>query len=286
MKRFVKWCLILVGVLLAVGIGLRVAGAVMGGRAESNSYYARRWNDFSDHWGGFSHHWPVGGLLGETQTKNSGAIDDTITAIDVDVDCGDVTLRQGEYFSVSMAWNLRGFTLDYEVEDGVLKVESDSKSGFLNGVSGWKNEVTITVPVWAMLDKIDLSTNLGDVDVDVDAIFMVDEADLATNLGDVSCGNGMDARKLTAETDLGDVKVSLLWGKENYRWELETDLGKVSMDGETLTSAKLQSGKGTDRVEARSSLGDVSVRFGSGLRPETTWAFPNLHHPEHGYIHG
>lgn len=283
MKRFVKWCLILVGVLLAVGIGLRVAGAVMGGRAESNSYYAQRWNDFSGHWGGFSHHWPLGGLLGETQTKNSGAITDPITAIDVSVDCGDVTLRQGENFSVSMEWNLRGFTLDYEVEDGVLKVESDSKSGFLNGVSGWKNEVTITVPVWAMLDKIDLSTNLGDVDVD--AIFMVDEADLATNLGDVSCGNGMDARKLTAETDLGDVKVSLPWGKENYRWELETDLGEVSMDGETLTSAKLQSGKGADRVEARSSLGDVSVRFGSGLRPETAWAFPNTHHPEHGYIH-
>lgn len=278
MKRFMKWCLILAGVLLAVGVGLHVAGAVMGGRAESNSYFARRWDDFAGRWD-----WPVGGLLGETQTKDSGAITDPITAIDVSVDCGDVTLRQGENFSVSMEWNLRGFTLDYEVEDGVLKVESDSKSGFLNGVSGWKNEVTITVPVWAMLDKIDLSTNLGDVDVD--AIFMVDEADLATNLGDVSCGNGMDARKLTAETDLGDVKVSLLWGKENYRWELETDLGKVSMDGETLTSAKLQSGKGTDRVEARSSLGDVSVRFGSGLRPETAWAFPNTHHPEHGYIH-
>lgn len=282
MKRFVKWCLILTGVLLAVGIGLRVAGAVMGGRAESNSYYAQRWNDFSGHWGDFSHHWPLGGLLGETQTKDSGAINDPISAINVDVDCGDVTLRQGEYFSVSMAWNLRGFTLDYEVEDGVLKVESDSKSGFLNGVSGWKNEVTITVPVWAMLDKIDLSTNLGDVDVDVDAIFMVDEADLATNLGDVSCGNGMDARKLTAETDLGDVKVSLLWGKENYRWELETDLGKVSMDGETLTSAKLRGGKGPDRVEARSSLGDVSVRFGSGLRPETTWAFPTSGSLKHG----
>lgn len=279
MKRFMKWCLILAGVLLVTGIGLHVAGAVMGGRAESNSYFARRWDDFAGRWD-----WPMGGLLGETQTKNSGAITDPITAIDVSVDCGDVTLRQGENFSVSMEWNLRGFTLDYEVEDGVLKVESDSKSGFLNGVSGWKNEVTVTVPAWAMLDKIDLSTNLGDVDVD--AIFMVGEADLTTDLGDVSCGNGMDARKLTAETDLGDVKVSLLWGKENYLWELETDLGKLRVDGERqsgdVAGAKLRGGKGPDRVEARSSLGDVSVRFGSGLRPETAWAFPTSGSLKHG----
>lgn len=279
MKRFMKWCLILTGVLLAVGIGLRVAGAVMGGRAESNRYFARRWNDFADHWD-----WPMGGLLGETQTKDSGVINDAITAINVDVDCGDVTLRQGENFSVSMAWNLRGFTLDYEVEDGVLKVESDSKSGFLNGVSGWKNEVTVTVPVWAKLDKVDLSTNLGDIDVD--AIFMTDEADLTTNLGDVSCGKGMDARELTAETDLGDVKVALPWGKENYYWELETSLGELRVDGERqsgdVAGAKLRGGKGTDWVEARSSLGDVSVRFGSGLRPETTWAFPNADHLERG----
>lgn len=273
MKRFVKWCLILAGVLLVLGVGLHVVGAVMGGRAESNSYFARRWNDFAGHWD-----WPMGGLLGETKTKDSGVINDPITAIDVDVDCGDVTLRQGEYFSVYMEWNLRGFTLDYEVEDGVLKVESDSKSGFLNGVSGWKNEVTVTVPAWAMLDKVDLSTNLGDVDVD--AIFMVDEADLNTALGDVEC-EGVWAGELTAETDLGDVDVRLPGSRGDYRWELETSLGELSVNGEKqsgdVPGAKLRGGMGSNRVTANSSLGDVSVSF-------TGRDFSDYpYHDEHGY---
>lgn len=257
MKRFVKWCLILTGVLLAVGIGLRVAGAIMGGRAESNSYYARRWDDFAGHWD-----WPMGGLLGETQTKDSGAITDAISAIDVSVDCGDITLRQGECFSVSMAWNLRGFTLDYEIEDGVLKVESDSKSGFLNGVSGWKNEVTITVPTVCALKSLELSTNLGDVDVDAD--ITVTEADLSTALGDVEC-KGIWAEELTAGTDLGDVDVSLPGTRGDYRWELETSLGELAMNGEKQSGdapgAKLRGGKGVNYVTAHSNLGDVSVSF-------------------------
>ena len=40
MKRFMKWCLILTGLLLAVGIGLHTAGAAMGGRYESDAYFA------------------------------------------------------------------------------------------------------------------------------------------------------------------------------------------------------------------------------------------------------
>ena len=257
MKRFMKWCLILAGVLLAVGVCLHVAGAVMGGRAESNSYFARRWDDFAGRWD-----WPVGGLLGETQTKNSGAITDPITAIDVSVDCGDVTLRQGENFSVSMAWNLRGFTLDYEVEDGVLKVESDSKSGFLNGVSGWKNEVFITVPAVSALKSLELSTNLGDINVDAGII--VTDAELTTALGDVAC-KGVLAGELNAETDLGDVDVDLPWEKEKYLLDLETDLGELWVDGERqsgdVAGARLRCGTGSNRVNASSSLGDVSVKF-------------------------
>ncbi len=81
MKRFTKWCLILAGLLLSVGIALHAAGAVMGGRAESGGYFVGRWENFTDRWEN------IGGLLGETQTKESGAIADTITAIEVDVDC-------------------------------------------------------------------------------------------------------------------------------------------------------------------------------------------------------
>ena len=284
MKRFMKWCLILTGLLLAVGMGLHTAGAAMGGRYESDAYFARRWGDFADRWDGISGHWRyLGGLLGTPQSKDSGAIDETINAIEVDVDCGDVRLSQGENFAVYMEWNLRGFTMDYKVEDGVLKVESESKSGFLNGVSGWKNEVTITVPSLAGLKKVDLNTNLGDIDVtascvvgdlqlttnlgdiDVDAPITATGADLNTDLGDVEC-KGVLAGELNVKTNLGDADVDLPWEKDRYLWELETSLGELKMDGEKQSgdvggAHKLRGGTGSNRVTVRSDLGDVGVSF-------------------------
>ncbi len=171
-------------------------------------------------------------------------------------------LRRGECFSVSMEWNLRGFTVDYEIKDGVLKVESDSRSHFLNGLSGLKNEVTITVPAECTLDSLELSTNLGDIEVD--AAFTVNKADLSTNLGDVEC-EGIWTAELTAETDLGDVDLRLPGSKGDYLWKLETSLGELRVDderqsGDTM-SAAIRGGKGSNRVNAGSSLGDVSLNF-------------------------
>lgn len=259
MKRFAKWCLIVAGVLLALGVGLHAAGAAMGGRAESGAYFAQRWDDVSGRW-----YRPIGGLLGTPQTKDSGPITDAISAIDVDVDCGDVILQQGDCFSVSMEWNLRGFTLDYAVENGVLKVESDSKSGFLNGVSGWSNQVTITVPEWTVMKKVELSTNLGDVSMAA-ANFYVYEADLSTDLGDVSWSDTQCLRELDAETSLGDVDVCLPGSQGDYRWQLETSLGELSVNGETQNGdapgAELHGGTGECRINASSSLGDVNMSF-------------------------
>lgn len=257
MKRFTKWCLILAGLLLSVGIALHAAGAIMGGWAESGNYFAGHWENFTDRWEN------IGGLLGETQKRESGAITDPITAIDVDVDCGDIILRQGECFSVSMEWNLRGFTVDYEVKDGVLKVESDSRSHFLNGLSGMKNEVTITVPAGSTLNSLELSTNLGDIKVD--AAFTVDKADLSTDLGDIECEN-IWAAVLTVETDLGDIDIRLPGSKDDYLWKLETSLGELRVDkermnGDTAVNTSIRGGKGSNRVNASSSLGDVSLSF-------------------------
>lgn len=286
MKRLIKWSLILAGLLLTVGVGLHTAGAVMGGGAESSRYFARHWEDFTDHWGGIASHWGhMDGILGETERRDSGALTDPVTAIDVDVDCGDITLREGKCFSVSVAWNFRGFTLDYELEDGVLKVESESRSSFLNGISGLENEVTITVPAGSALDSLELSTNLGDIDVD--AACTANETNLSTNLGNVKCV-GVWAAELTAESDLGDVDIRLPGSKGDYLWKLSTDLGKLSVDGErqsgSTVGAAIRGGTGKCRVEANSDLGDVSVRF-DGQDP-TLYPHHDEHFDDHTYHSG
>lgn len=268
MKRFMKWCLILAGVLLVTGIGLHVAGAVMGGRAESNSYFARRWDSVSDHWlGVLPRLEEIAGLEREMQQVSDEELTN-IHAIEVDIDYGDIGIapqvNNKETFSVFLFWNLRGYELNYTVENGILKVSDESWGRHFWGGSNSECSVLIRVPEWAVLNELDLSTDLGDVFVS-GASIIVNEADLSTNLGDVSWSDTHCIQELDAGTDLGDVSITMPWGRENYYWELETDLGEVTVDGAAqggdVVGGSSRGGTGDCFISASSNLGDVGLYF-------------------------
>lgn len=268
MKRFTKWCLILAGILLVLGIGLCTAGAVMGGGAESGSYFARRWNSASNYWlGGLSRLGEIAGIERELQQVSDEELTG-VRSIEVDIDYGDISIRpqvdNKETFSVFLYWNLRSYELNYTVEEGVLKVSDESWGKHFRGGPNSECSVIIRVPQWVVMGKMDLSTNLGDVSVSADN-FYVYEADLSTDLGDVNWSDTYCVRELDAGTDLGDVDVHLPGSQGDYRWELETDLGEVSVNGETQSGdapgAELQGGTGECRINASSSLGNVNMSF-------------------------
>lgn len=294
MKRAIKICLTLAGALFALGLVLHLAGSAMGGRRESVQYYEDHWeNIFQSGWGhisvnsdgvhvggengihvdsdgvsiGGDHGIHVGhhdgnGYSGKKQLLESGELTG-ITSIEVDVDCADIWIQEGESTSVSLDWNLSNYTMSYEVKDGVLKVEDESwgsSKAFSDIVISCK--VLVTVPSGTVLDRLDLYTDMGDIAVD--AAVSAKKVNLSVDMGDISC-LGLQAKELEAESALGDIMLHLPGGREDYTWELETSMGELLLDGEEqsggLGTITNYGGSGKSKVEVTAALGNVEVYF-------------------------
>lgn len=291
MKRAVKISLSLAGGLCVVGIALWLAGFFMGGRAEVNRYYADRWNTFpwqslfgpirvnteGVHIGGengihvdsdgvsiggehgiqVGHH-SESGHSGRKQQLETGALTG-VTSVEVDVDCGDVWVQEGDEVSASLSWNLNNYDLSYHVENGVLKVESESWGIGHIGTLNINCKVIVTVPAGTALDELEISTDLGDVEVDADVT--VRKAELSTNLGDVVCRN-LQARELDAESDLGDITVAVPAECKDLSYDLSTDLGTVYFNGQSQKNPTVKvSSDQKYYVEAKTSLGNVKLEY-------------------------
>lgn len=295
MRRGIKICLSLAGALFALGLVLHLAGTVMGGRRESNQYFQERWDEISHNgvWGsmlvgsdgvqiggtngihvdsdgvhiGGEHGIHVGhgggsSYSGEKQVLESGELTG-ITAVEVDVDCGDVRVREGETWGVSLSWDLSNYAMTYQVQNGVLRVEDESWDGIKWGDNfNMECKAILTVPAGAALDGLDLSTDFGDIEVD--AAITATEADLSTSMGDINCRR-LQAGELDAESDMGDVTLQLPKTREAYTWKMETAMGELTEDGEKcsggLGEVAYRSGSGPNLVEAKTDMGDVALLF-------------------------
>ncbi len=284
MKRTLKLCLALAGGFLMLGLVCTAVGALMGGRADSDRYFREKWSgspwddalerveDLFDHAEQLDRHQEE--LLGHIPgSKGSGSYGesggtypislDDITAVQVDVDCADIRVQEGETPSVDLNWNLSNYAIGYEIEEGTLKVTSESW-GHSQLPDNFHIDCTVllTLPAGTRLDRLELSTDMGDVEAQ--AALTVNEAELSTDLGDVICQNLL-ADTLEAETDLGDVELHLPGKRADYYWELETNMGELSIDGEKQSGGMgelfCRGGNGEKQIEAGSSLGNVELWF-------------------------
>lgn len=295
MKKGIKLCLSLAGTLFVLGLALNLVGAAMGGRRESNRYFQDRWDEISydGEWGpilvgsdgvhiggtngihvdsdgvniGGEHgihvgHNGVGSYSGEKQLVESGELTG-ITSLDVDMDCGDISVQEGTGFSVSLVWNMDHYTMTYRVENGVLKVEDESWDGIKWGDNfNMECKATLTIPAGTALDALDLSTEFGDIEVD--AAITARSADLSTSMGDINC-QSLQADELDAESDMGDVILHLPGSREDYSWDLETNMGTLTVDGQRQSSGMGEisalGGYGPNYVKAQADMGDIQVHF-------------------------
>lgn len=292
MKTITKLCLCVAGVLFVVGLALNQVGSFLGGRAESAQYYEDRWSGFSwtdglgpirvnssgVHLGGEngihvdSSGVSIGGEKGiqvgrssvpegEKTVRESGALTG-ITAIEADLDCADIWVQEGEEISVSLSWNLSRYEMSYQVEDGLLKVEDESWGKGNGDNFSIDCKVIFTVPQGTHLERLDLSTDMGDIQVD--AGLTAKNAQLSTDMGDVTSRN-FAAEELSAESDLGEVVLHMPGSREDYTWDLGTSMGELTVDGTKrnggLGDISDRGGTGDKSIEAYTSLGDVELHF-------------------------
>lgn len=293
MKGAAKWFLATAGTLLVVGLLLRGVGFALGGRTESRCYFEDIWEDHDwgegSSWGairiapGEIHiggengihvdgesvdiggdrgihvgHRSGNGHSGQELLVESGVLTG-VTSIEADLDCGDIRVREGESLTLSLSWNLNNYTMRYQVENGVLKVEDESWGNAKNNQMNIKCEALLTIPAGTALDVLELSTGWGDIEVD--AAVTTREADLSTELGDVVCRK-LQAIELGVESELGDVTVAVPAECKGLSYSLSTDLGEVRLNGKTQKNPTVVvlSDNGY-YVEAETDLGDVDLEY-------------------------
>ena len=211
----------------------------------------------------------------------------TFESIDADISFGDITVFDGDDYSLSI-WqegDLGGYELKWEIKGGVLKIWDAKSGGFHMGFSGLTGkhslDVTITVPDGTVLEKVDVKTDLGDVFLS--NVYAAEKIEAKTALGDVECYDVHAPKKLTLKSDLGDVtlgmeelysgvdidletnlgqvEANLGCSELDCEYELKCSLGTVTVNGRNQGDKAERKGSYSYKLDAESDLGDVNVYF-------------------------
>lgn len=227
---------------------------------------------------------------------------EAFTRVEADIPLGDLTLRaEGDTFRIEAKFGgtTRGeaYRIECELMDATLNIygfpESINQTGSDQKCYA---EVTVTVPEGTLLDRVELDTALGDIDLcqvragSVNARTALgdvwtsgtaaDAITLRTNLGDVD-GKDLDAGSLTMRsslgdislecmpaaemelhTDMGEIDVELACSIGDCSYTLSTNLGTCSVDGSGQGKSARQTVSGSAyRLDATSNMGGVKLSF-------------------------
>jgi len=226
-------------------------------------------------------------IAGEAVQAEPGSMAGEFTDITVDIPMGDVTIRAGNTFGVSLSGFNGPYRPNYTIEDGRLSMQDwegsdgdiESLIESIASLKSLQGGVTITVPEGILLGQVEVRTALGDVTL---ADTAVDYANLKTDMGDISCGGLGGTTELVAETsmgnidlegwlplmaeletDMGDIHVAADCARERCQYELETSMGEVEIDGRKYADyAESVGGDTVYDLDAETSMGDIKVNFG------------------------
>ena len=216
---------------------------------------------------------------GRVLSGEEGTLDE-FTSIQVDIGLGDVMVLSGTDFYVELTDAADVFRPQAEVKNGTLKVTgAGTMEAFPFGGAQDGMQVVITVPEEYCLDSVSVSTGLGNVYISGIA---AEKTEVETGVGDVECTDVKVSELLKVESGAGDVS---LWASEpaletklevgvgaieagldcaerQCRYELETGIGSVTVNGRGYGSeVESRSGDCVYELKASCGTGSVSVDF-------------------------
>ena len=218
---------------------------------------------------------------------------DSFVSIDAEVSLANVTVTEGEDFTLSISSDstLGGYSLRWEVKNGVLKVR-DAGGGHMDitswedfknmfGVNASAMDVGITVPSGVRLTELKIKTGLGDVflsqldvekkleaetglgDIECYEVEAWDEVDLETGMGDVTLGVEVpySGVEYDLKTGMGTIEAQLNALEKDWDFEAKTGMGTVTLNGDSRGTKLERKGKGDYKLEAETGMGDINLYF-------------------------
>lgn len=218
---------------------------------------------------------------------------DEFHEIDVDVSIANVAVTGGEDYtlSISSESTLGGYSLKWEVKDGVLKIRDDGSAGHVNitswddfknvfGVNASAMDVVVTIPTGPIPKRVLVKTGLGDVflsglevdkkvkaetglgDIECYEVRVQDEVELETGMGDVTLGvdGAYNGVKFDLKTGMGTIEAQLNNKEAQWDYETKTGMGTVTVNGDSR-GTKAQRKGGSYELEAETGMGDIDLYF-------------------------
>ncbi len=218
---------------------------------------------------------------------------DPFLEIDVDASIANVTVTSGEDYTLFISSNatLGGYSLKWEVKDGVLKIRDDGSADHMNitswddfknmfGIDASAMDVAITVPD-GQLEKLKIKTGLGDVflsqlymeqkleaetglgDIECYEVEAWDEVDLETGLGDVTLGvsEAYSGAEYDLKTGMGTIEAQIDGLEKDWDYEAKTGMGTVTLNGDSRGTKLERKSKSDYTLEAETGMGDINLYF-------------------------
>lgn len=212
--------------------------------------------------GGTFYHLGSGWMAGGTHYGRGTAEQDiqleAFTGIDVEADLIDLSITEGDSYHLQYQYK-EGCVPEYKVKDGTLVITQElpfRRSGGWHGND--KCSLSVTVPVGADLDAIDIQTSIGDIYIgEVSA----SQCEIENDLGDCTIEKSSFG-SFDVYSALGDTKVS------------DTDLGDASMDDDmgdivvercTFDDLEIDASAGNVRVDTEQDLNGYQLDLGTSL---------------------
>lgn len=296
MKRSWSIMLKVAGALFLVGIVFSAAGMMMGAKTieyEDGEFVVGHQSAGSLFQFGLWHDDDKSYPVQSASTVNLP--DNTqIKEIEVEETIGNLRVVQGERWGIeyAVAFPEKFF---HQIDNGKLKIEYKREKNIAR-VKG-SEQITLTVPKDAALQKLDIESSLGNVDI---KNLVCDEVEVASALGNLTLQN-ISTQKISIDGALGDITMqnSVVNGKleiseamgdadiqgifqgnveidggmdnihltvqdagvNDYNLNLQRGLGELKIDGETLTK-DLERNNGKNRkIEIKGGLGNITVDF-------------------------
>ena len=207
---------------------------------------------------------------------HEGALDSEFTALKLDVDVAQITVTPGDGFRVEY-----GLCNEPEIgtaDDGTLTIREKAADHWWYGIHFTQNiqpYVKVTVPAGTVLSTVDVTVDVGDVEISmlelgslhVDAdvgnldcreMAVTGAVQMEVDTGDITFDGS--AARIDADTDVGSLKFLLPGTAADWAMELETDVGDITVDG-IHQGDRYETRGGQYQLEAETDTGDVEVAF-------------------------
>lgn len=225
------------------------------------------------------------------------AADNTLAAfqeIDVDASIANVTVTGGDDYTLSISSDttLGGYSLKWEIKNGVLNIRDAGSAGHVEinswddfknifGVNASAMDVVITIPEGAVLNKLQVKTGLGDVflsnldvektleaktgmgDVECYEIRAYDDVELESGMGDVTLAvtEPYSGTEFDLKTGMGTIEAQIDGLEKDWDYNVYTGLGTVTVNGDSRDNGAGRKAGGSYKLNAETGMGDVNLYF-------------------------